>query len=148
MNLKPEEARKYFEQWIAYSRICNDDGEASPSFEEYVMELKALEASMFPRHEDEPEDSSPLGVTPESQDKLQELLSQCGECDAVGGEIPFMSPVTDSTSNEKEKLTLRDNVGRLIGHYEMTRHEFLKTMNGLFDHVRQSDKYPNTYNAW
>jgi hypothetical protein len=141
-HLTENQLKTYFEAWIKHNRLLDTEGEPCPSFESYVAEQEALTQNS----------SGCLGTNPESQDKLQDLLNQSKEMyEDMEAEEEVAVEAAKPSPNKKEKFTLRDNLGRLIGEagqYEMTRHEFVSQMKGLFEHVRQSDKYPNTYNAW
>jgi hypothetical protein len=135
-NITQGQLKKYLELWIAHNRMCDSEGMACPSFENFVMESEAGKAGQALGE-------CEGGCTSEGcAEPMQEMAHEPEFPIEPEPEAPKVSP------NQKEHLTLRRRNGNLIRKFEMTRPEFLKLVNGWFDHVQQSPKDDDCYRAW
>jgi hypothetical protein len=133
--IPPEDVKKYFNEYIEFCRTL-DENEPAPSFYTFIAERKAG-------------DMPPFKVQPEAAEALDEMMAEGLEhFEKLGVEVVDQPTQEKVQVERKEVLTLRRRNGNLIGKYEMTRGEFLKMMNQLFDKVELCKKDGDTYRAW
>jgi hypothetical protein len=156
-GLSDEQFKQYWEEYIQLVRTL--DTEPAPSFDTFLKDRGLLNKAVqfckdthgIPLHAVDLEGVDELTYSEEALDGLQELAGK-----TIFDHEPTVRTEKKTLQKEKpkgtveqvEKLTLRDNKGRLIGHYDMTRGEFIKLMKPMFDHFVLDSKDANTYKAW